>query len=60
MSMVGKLKHFLGLLVKQLENGIFISQSKYVKKLVKKFGMENAKPLKTPMAIHLKLSKDDG
>ena len=32
MSMVGELNYFLGLQAKQLEDGIFISQSKYAKK----------------------------
>ena len=36
MSPVGKLTYFLGLQVKQTCNGIFISQSKYAKSLVKK------------------------
>ena len=43
MSMVDELTYFLGLQVKQMNEGIFISQSKYDKNLVKKFGLENAK-----------------
>ena len=38
---------------------IFISQSKYAKNLVKKFGLENAKCVKTPMGTNDKLSKDE-
>ncbi|XP_022895355.1 uncharacterized protein LOC111409547 [Olea europaea var. sylvestris] len=38
MSMVGELSYFLGLQVKQTEDGLFISQSKYAKNLVKRFG----------------------
>ena len=41
MSMVGELTYFLGLQVKQINEGIFISQSKYAKNLVKKFGLGN-------------------
>ena len=59
MSMVGELNYFLGLQVKQSNDGIFISQSKYAKNLVKKFGMDSAKHLKTPMGTNEKLSKDD-
>ena len=59
MSVVGKLTYFLGLQVKQHENGIFISQSKYAKNLVKKFGLEIAKHFKTPMSTTLNLSKDE-
>ena len=40
MSIAGKLIYFLGFQVKQLKDGIFLSQSKYVKELVKKFGLE--------------------
>ena len=37
MSMVGELTYFLGLQVQQMNDGIFICQSKYAKNLVKKF-----------------------
>ena len=37
MSMIGKLNHFLGLKIRQQESGIFLSQSKYARNLVKKF-----------------------
>jgi len=59
MSMIGELSYFLGLQVNQLKNGIFISQIKYVKELLKKFTMEDCKPVSTPMTIGCKLSKDD-
>lgn len=36
-----------------------ISQSKYAKNIVKKFGMENASHKSTPTPTHLKLSKDE-
>ena len=49
MSMIGKLNHFLGLQIRQQESGIFISQSKYVKNLVKKFGLDSTSPIRTPM-----------
>jgi len=59
MSLVGELTYFLGLQVKQMEDMIFISQSKYAKNIVKKFGLENASYKRTPSATHLKLSKDE-
>nr|CAI44603.1 P0650D04.7 [Oryza sativa Japonica Group] len=49
MSMMGELKFFLGLQIKQLKEGTFICQTRYLKDMVKKFGMENAKPIHTPM-----------
>ncbi|KAL5849177.1 hypothetical protein ACOSQ4_007190 [Xanthoceras sorbifolium] len=58
MSMVGELTYFLGLQIKQMSDGIFISQAKYAKNLVKRFGLESAKHYNTPMSTSLKLSKD--
>ena len=39
MSLMGELSFMLGLQIKQREDGIFISQEKYARELVKKFGM---------------------
>ena len=50
---------FLGLQVYQIDKGIFISQTKYIKDMLKKFKMEDSKPVGTPMVICCKLSKDD-
>ena len=58
MSMVSELTFFLGFQIRQLKNGIFISQSKYATELVKKFGLESTKHSRTPMSITTKLSKD--
>jgi hypothetical protein len=60
MSMIGELSFFLGLQIKQLKDGIFISQSKYLKDMLKKFGLDNAKPIKTPMATNGHLDLDEG
>jgi hypothetical protein len=59
MSMMGELNFFLGLQVKQSKDAIFISQSKYTKELLKKFGMENTKHATTPMSTSTKLDKDE-
>ena len=59
MSLVGELDFFLGLHTSQLDEGIFISQTKYIKEMLKKFKMEDYKPVSTPMVIGCKLSKDD-
>jgi uncharacterized membrane protein YciS (DUF1049 family) len=59
MSMMGELGFFLGLQIKQTHEGIIIHQQKYVKELLKKFEMENAKPASTPMATTTKLGKDE-
>jgi Reverse transcriptase (RNA-dependent DNA polymerase) len=60
MSMMGELKFFLGLQIKQIKNGIFISQTKYAKELVKKFGLVDCKISKTPMAIDANIGVDEG
>ncbi|GKC66925.1 retrovirus-related pol polyprotein from transposon TNT 1-94 [Tanacetum coccineum] len=59
MSMMGELNFFLGLQIKQLEDGIFFNQSKYVKEMLKKFSLENSKPIKTPMSSEIKLTRDE-
>ncbi|GKB57048.1 retrovirus-related pol polyprotein from transposon TNT 1-94 [Tanacetum coccineum] len=59
MSMMGELKFFLGLQIKQMEDGIFFNQSKYIKEMLKKFGLKDSKPTKIPMSIEIKLTKDD-
>ncbi|GJZ98556.1 retrovirus-related pol polyprotein from transposon TNT 1-94, partial [Tanacetum coccineum] len=58
-SMMGKLKFFLGLQIKQMEDDIFFNQSKYIKEMLKKFGLEDSKPMKTPMSSDTKLTKDE-
>jgi hypothetical protein len=50
MSMMGELTFFLRFQIKQLKDGTFISQTKYIKDMLKKFDMENVKPIKTPMS----------
>ncbi|KAK4340775.1 hypothetical protein RND71_039276 [Anisodus tanguticus] len=57
--MIGELTFFLGLQIKQNEDGIFVSQSKYAKNLVRKFGLENAKHPKTPMGSAQQVCKDN-
>ncbi|GJZ26232.1 hypothetical protein Tco_0570485 [Tanacetum coccineum] len=42
-----------------MEDGIFFNQSKYVNEMLKKFGLEDSKPTKTPMSTEIKLTKDD-
>jgi hypothetical protein len=38
MSMMGELTYFLGFQVKQLKEGTFLSQTKYIQDILKKFG----------------------
>ncbi|GJT29958.1 putative ribonuclease H-like domain-containing protein [Tanacetum coccineum] len=58
MSSMGELTFFLGLQVNQKEDGIFISQDKYVTEILKKFGFSDVKTASTPMETHKPLLKD--
>ncbi|KAA0065488.1 putative gag-pol polyprotein [Cucumis melo var. makuwa] len=58
MTMVGELTFFLGFQIRQEETSIFFSQEKYAKNLISKFGMDKAKPKRTPTTTHLKMTKD--
>jgi hypothetical protein len=58
MSMIRYLNYFLGLQIKQLRNGTFLSQGKYIKDMLKKFGMNKAKPISTPMETNGSLDSD--
>jgi len=49
MSMMGELKFFLGLQIREQRNGIFICQEKYLKDVLRKFGMQDCKGVKIPM-----------
>jgi hypothetical protein len=49
MSMMGELRFFLGLQIKQQDDGIFVCQEKYIRDLLKKYKMNEAKTMATPM-----------
>ncbi|GJY00314.1 retrovirus-related pol polyprotein from transposon TNT 1-94 [Tanacetum coccineum] len=59
MSFIDELTFFLGLQVKQKEDGIFINQDKYVTKILKKFGFTDVKTASTPMKTQKLLLKDE-
>ncbi|GJZ42305.1 putative ribonuclease H-like domain-containing protein [Tanacetum coccineum] len=61
MSSMGELTFFLGLQVKQKEDGIFISQDKniYVTEILKKFGFTSVKTASTPKETQKPLLKDE-
>jgi hypothetical protein len=58
--MMGELKYFLGFQIKQLQEGTFISQTKYIQDILKKLGIKNGKPIKTPMGTNGHLNLDTG
>ena len=59
MSMIGELSHFLGLQVSQTTTGMFISQAKYLKDMLKIYVMEDCAPMSTPVTTNWKLIKND-
>jgi hypothetical protein len=59
MSMIGEMPFFLGLQITQRPEGMFISQEKYLREMMKRFQMEDSKPMGTPMVTRCKLRKDD-
>ncbi|GJW58132.1 putative ribonuclease H-like domain-containing protein [Tanacetum coccineum] len=59
MSLMGELTFFLGLQVKQKEDGIFISQDKYVCEILKKFSFSSIRTASTPMETNKALTKDE-
>jgi uncharacterized membrane protein YciS (DUF1049 family) len=59
MSMIGELSFFLGLQITQRHEGMFIFKEKYLREMLKRFQMEDSKPMGTPMVTGCKLSKDD-
>ncbi|KAG6472814.1 hypothetical protein ZIOFF_070292 [Zingiber officinale] len=60
MTDLGLMKYFLGFQVRQSKGENFISQEKYVDDILKKFHMEKAKAVATPMALNEKLQQYDG
>ncbi|GKB28000.1 putative ribonuclease H-like domain-containing protein [Tanacetum coccineum] len=59
MSSIGELTFFLGLQVKQKNNGIFISQDNYVGEILKKFGFSSIRTTSTPMETYKALAIDE-
>jgi hypothetical protein len=59
MSMMGELQFFLGLQIKQSNEGIFVHQAKYTKDIVRKFKMEDSKAMATLMSTTTALDADE-
>nr|GEX25651.1 hypothetical protein [Tanacetum cinerariifolium] len=58
MSSIGELTFFLGLQIKQKEDGIFINQDKYIAEILKKFGLTEGNSASTPIDTEKHLLKD--
>jgi hypothetical protein len=59
MRMMGELNLFLGLQIKQTQDGTFVHQGKYTKDVLKKFDMGESKPILTPMSTTTTLDADE-
>eukprot|EP00253_Pinus_taeda_P002775 PITA_02775 len=59
-SLLGELTYFLGLQIQQNEGGIFLSQTKYLKQILKKYGMEDVKPAVKRIFKYLQGTKNYG
>lgn len=55
MTNIGKINYYLG-----NEVGIFVSQRKYVKDVLKRFKKDQSKSMNTPIEVGVKLRKNDG
>ena len=51
-------ENLVSLQIKQLKNGTFVSQGKYIKDMIKKFGMSDSKVISTPMGTNGNLDSD--
>ncbi|CAN6583600.1 unnamed protein product [Malus baccata var. baccata] len=60
MKDLGNLHYFLGLQITQSDDGLFVSQSKYVHELIDKVDLQDCKPCATPCLPYHHLLKDDG
>jgi hypothetical protein len=58
MSMIGELSYSLGFQIKQMKNGTFVSQGKYIKDILKNFGIDDTKAISTTMGANGNLDSD--
>ena len=60
MKDLGAAKQILGIRITRDRKNLklTLSQSDYIQKVLKRFNMQNAKPISTPFASHFKLSKE--
>ncbi|KAL5823751.1 hypothetical protein ACOSQ4_021651 [Xanthoceras sorbifolium] len=60
MKDLGAAKQILGMRIKRdTKSGtLLLSQAEYIKKVLSRFNMQDAKPVSTPLGIHFRLSKE--
>ncbi len=57
---LGRLSYILGVKVQNLPTGIFLSQKAYIDSMLKRFDMQKANPVETPMDSNVVLEVNDG
>jgi hypothetical protein len=57
---LGDLHYFIRVEVQQTREGIFLSQQKYIRDLLKRANMEGARPIHTPLSTKPTLQLNDG
>lgn len=57
---LGNLPYFLGIEVKQIKDGILLTQEKYTTDILRKVGLEHCKPVSTPLSTSEKLTVEVG
>ncbi|GJZ63265.1 uncharacterized mitochondrial protein-like protein [Tanacetum coccineum] len=55
---LGALNYFLGLEVAYTDNGLFLTQSKYARDILKRADLYDSKPVSTPLATHVSFTAD--
>jgi hypothetical protein len=55
---LGDLEYFLGIKIERSKNFLHLTQRKYIEGMLKKFNMEDCKPVSTPSDPKVRLSKD--
>nr|GEY23288.1 copia-type polyprotein [Tanacetum cinerariifolium] len=60
MTDIGLMSYYLGIKVKQTDEGIFICQERYAKEILKRFDIDKCNPVGTPIEHKVKPSKHDG
>ncbi|CAM8913336.1 unnamed protein product [Rhodiola kirilowii] len=58
MKDLGAAKQILGMRIIRNKECLKLSQEEYVKKVLKRFNMDDVRPVSTPLASHFQLSKD--
>ncbi|XP_050895492.1 uncharacterized mitochondrial protein AtMg00810-like [Lathyrus oleraceus] len=59
MKLIREFNYFFGLQIKQINEGTFVCQTKYCNELLKRFGLEDAKSIDTPMPTNRNLEGNE-